>query len=89
MATGRGRAMIQEDRELLAELGRLNSDVVPLAMQIMDERVMATAQEQYAFAKRLIAIGRRLQARAARSGLVVEAALLKQLLRQISATGAC
>lgn len=30
--------MIREDRLLLAELGRLNTDVVPLAMRIMDER---------------------------------------------------
>ena len=65
--------MIREDRELLADLGRLNSDVVPLAMRIMDESVMVTAQEQCAFAERLIAMGRRLQTRAARSGLVVEA----------------
>ena len=28
--------MNREDRELLAELRRLNSDVVPLAMKIMD-----------------------------------------------------
>lgn len=34
--------MIREDRELLAELGRLNSDVVPLAMKIMDESVTVT-----------------------------------------------
>jgi len=65
--------VIREDRELLADLGRLNSDVVPLAMRIMDESVMVTAQEQCTFAERLIAMVRRLQARAARSGLVVEA----------------
>jgi len=49
--------MNREDRELLAELGRLNSDVVPLAMKIMDENVTVTAQEQYAFAERLVAMG--------------------------------
>jgi hypothetical protein len=38
--------VIREDR-LLAELGRLNTDVVPLAMRIMDES--ATAEEHYAF----------------------------------------
>jgi NADH:ubiquinone oxidoreductase subunit D len=50
--------MIREDRELLAELGRLNSDVVPFAMKMMDESVTVTAQEQYAFADRLMAMGR-------------------------------
>ncbi len=33
--------MIRDDRELLAELARLNTDVVPLAMRIMDESVAA------------------------------------------------
>jgi hypothetical protein len=64
--------MTREDRELLAELRRLNSDVVPLAMKIMDESVTVTAQEQYAFAERLVAMGRRLEARAAETGMVVE-----------------
>lgn len=54
--------MIRADRELLAELARLNSDVVPLAMHIMGES--ATADEQHAFAERLIAMARQLQARA-------------------------
>ena len=58
--------MIREDRELLAELGRLNSDVVPLAMKIMDEGVTVTAEEQYVFADRLMAMGRRLEQRAQR-----------------------
>ncbi|MGH2776717.1 MAG: hypothetical protein ACRDJT_14990 [Actinomycetota bacterium] len=61
--------MIREDRLLLAELGRLNTDVVPLAMRIMDES--ATAKEHYAFAERLAAMARRLQARAARVGFVI------------------
>ncbi len=64
--------MIREDRELLAELGRLNSDVVPLAMKIMDESVTVTAEEQCAFAERLMAMGRRLQSRASGVGSVVE-----------------
>ena len=64
--------MIREDRELLAELGRLNSDVVPFAMKMMDESVTVTAQEQYAFADRLMAMGRRLQSRASGVGSVVE-----------------
>lgn len=62
--------MIQEDRLLLAELGRLNSDVAPLAMRIMDES--ATAEEHYVFAERLTEMARRLQARAARVGLVID-----------------
>lgn len=48
--------MIREDRELLAEPARLNSDVVPLALRMMDET--ATVDEQYTFAERLIAIAR-------------------------------
>lgn len=62
--------MIREDRLLLAELGRLNSDVVPLAMRIMDES--ATAEEHYAFAERLAAMARRLQLRAVHVGLVID-----------------
>ncbi len=64
--------MIREDRELLAELGRLNSDVVPFAMKMMDESVTVTAEEQYAFAERLMAMGRRLQSRASGVGSVAE-----------------
>ena len=59
--------MIREDRELLAELGRLNTDMVPLAMRIMDESVTVNAQEQDAFAERLIKMGQRLQVRARRT----------------------
>lgn len=36
--------MIRADRELLAELARVNTDVVPLTMQIMDDS--ATFDEQ-------------------------------------------
>jgi hypothetical protein len=64
--------VIREDRLLLAELGRLNTDVVPLAMRIMDES--ATAEEHYVFAERLAAMARRLQARAAHVSLVVDGA---------------
>lgn len=60
--------MIRADRELLAELTRLNSDVVPLAMRMMENSV--TADEQHAFAERLIAMARQLQTRA--SGVVIE-----------------
>ncbi|MGH3902148.1 MAG: hypothetical protein ACRDTA_28635 [Pseudonocardiaceae bacterium] len=62
--------MIREDRLLLAELGRLNTDVVPLAMRIMDDT--ATAQEHYAFAERLAAMAQRLQVRAAHVSLVID-----------------
>lgn len=55
---------------LLADLGRLNTDVVPLAMRIMDES--ATADEHYAFAERLTAMARRLQTRAAHVSLVID-----------------
>jgi NADH:ubiquinone oxidoreductase subunit D len=61
--------MIREDRVLLTELARLNTDVVPLAMRIMDHS--ATAEEHYAFAERLAAMAQRLQARAAHVGLVI------------------
>jgi len=54
--------VIRDDRELLAELAQLNSDVVPLAMRVIDGS--ATAQEQRIFAQRLIAVGERLHRRA-------------------------
>ncbi|MGH3815449.1 MAG: hypothetical protein ACRDUV_23865 [Pseudonocardiaceae bacterium] len=47
--------MIWEDRELLAELARLNSDMAPLAMRIMDSS--ASAAEQVHYAQWLIAVG--------------------------------
>ncbi|MGH3940230.1 MAG: hypothetical protein ACRDTG_16680 [Pseudonocardiaceae bacterium] len=53
--------MIREDRELLAELARLNSDVVPLAMRIIEGS--ATTQEQRVFAQRLVTAGQRLHRR--------------------------
>jgi hypothetical protein len=62
--------MIREDRLLLVELGRLNTDVVPLAMRIMDES--ATAEEHYTFAERLETMARRLQARAAQVSSVID-----------------
>lgn len=54
-------AVIREDRELLAELARLNSDMAPLALRIMDESASVTEQQHYA--QRLIAVGERLQRR--------------------------
>lgn len=54
--------MIREDRELLVELASVNSDVVPVAMRVMDDS--ATAEEQRTLGERLIAVGRRLLRRA-------------------------
>ncbi|MGH3775651.1 MAG: hypothetical protein ACRDRR_07930 [Pseudonocardiaceae bacterium] len=53
--------MIREDRELLAELARVNRDVVPAAMRVMDDS--ATAEEQRELGDRLIAVGERLRRR--------------------------
>ncbi|MBV9142017.1 MAG: hypothetical protein JO115_14060 [Pseudonocardiales bacterium] len=49
--------MIRADRELLAELARLNREMAPLAMRIMDDS--ASADEQHNYAQRLIAAGER------------------------------
>ncbi|HET9254310.1 MAG TPA: hypothetical protein VFO16_03785 [Pseudonocardiaceae bacterium] len=54
--------MIREDRELLAELARLNRDMVAFAMRLMD--ASASADEQVRYAQRLIAAGERLRRRA-------------------------
>jgi hypothetical protein len=54
--------VIREDRELLVELARVNSDVVPVAMRVMDDS--ATAEEQRTLGERLIAVGERLRCRA-------------------------
>ncbi|MGH3906460.1 MAG: hypothetical protein ACRDTE_20110 [Pseudonocardiaceae bacterium] len=60
--------MIREDRELLAELARLNGDMASLGMRIIEGS--ASAAEQTRYAQRLIAAGQRLQRRA--EGVVVE-----------------
>lgn len=63
--------MIREDRELLAELARLNGDMTPLALRVMDGS--ASAAEQQHYAQRLITAGQRLQRRAEQTtGIVVE-----------------
>lgn len=63
--------MIREDRELLAELARLNSDMTPLAMRIMDDS--ASAAEQQDYAQRLIIAGERLRRRVtATCGAVID-----------------
>lgn len=54
--------MIREDRELLAELARLNGDMASLALRITDES--ASGAEQSYYAQRLIAGGERLKRRA-------------------------
>ena len=54
--------MIREDRELLAELARLNTAMASLALRIMDGS--ASVAEQHNYAQRLIAAGERLQQRA-------------------------
>jgi hypothetical protein len=62
--------VIRQDRELLAELARLNSDVTPLAMRIIDHSV--TAAEQHEFADRLEALGRWFHERANGPALVIQ-----------------
>ena len=66
--------MIRQDRELLAELARLNSDVTPFAMRVIDGSI--TAEEQHEFADRLVALGRWFHKRAAGSALVIEGEIL-------------
>jgi hypothetical protein len=67
--------MIREDRELLAELARLNRDMTPLAMHMMDGS--ASGAEQHDYAQRLIAAGERLWRRANETaGMVVEGEVL-------------
>jgi hypothetical protein len=61
--------VIREDRELLAELAKLNQEMAPLAMRMMDDS--ASAAEQAHYAQRLIAAGARLQRRANGIGAVV------------------
>jgi hypothetical protein len=59
----------QQDRELLSELARVNTGVVPLAMRIIDQS--ATAEEQHAFAERLTGLAQRLHHRAVETQRVV------------------
>jgi hypothetical protein len=64
-------AVIREDRELLVELARLNSDMASLALRIMDGS--ASVAEQQHYAQRLVAAGERLQRRAdGMRGVVIE-----------------
>jgi hypothetical protein len=72
--------VIREDRELLAELARINTTMASLALRMMDNS--ASAAEQQDFAHRLIAVGERLRARADKAaraiieGEVVESRVL-------------
>jgi len=54
--------VIREDRELLAELARLNRAMPSFALRLMDGS--ADAPEQLRYAQQLIAAGKRLQRRA-------------------------
>lgn len=54
--------MIREDRELLVELTRLDGDMAPLTLRIMDGSVGIGEQARYE--QRLIEPGERLQRRA-------------------------
>lgn len=56
--------MIREDRELLAELARLNSDLVSFAIGVMENRLPPA--EQHAVACRLVNLAEAIQARAQR-----------------------
>lgn len=76
--------MIRQDRELLAELARLNSDVTPLAMRIIDDS--ATTAEQHEFADRLEALGRWFHKRANGGELVVEGDVVTELERCVDSS---
>ncbi len=77
--------MIRDDRELLAELALVNSDVVPVAMRVMDDS--ATSEEQRALAERLIHIGHRLRQRADHTERVVEGQLVAEATPEARPTG--
>jgi hypothetical protein len=64
--------MIRAGRELLADLARLNSDVVPLAMQIMDNRATFDEHDYSPTGSRLTELGIRLHDRAHQTGLVID-----------------
>lgn len=61
--------MIREDRELLTEFARVNRDLAPLAMRIIEGS--AGAAEQQHNGQRLIAAGQRLCRRAEENGRFV------------------
>lgn len=61
--------MIREDRELLTELARLNRDMAPLALRMMEGSARAAEQQHYAL--RLIDAGERLRHRAEEASRLV------------------
>ncbi|MGH3510862.1 MAG: hypothetical protein ACRDQI_07885 [Pseudonocardiaceae bacterium] len=67
--------MIREDRELLAEMSRLNREMASFALRIMEGSVSVTEQQDYA--QRLIAAGERLRRRATETaGVAIESEVL-------------
>ncbi len=67
--------MIQQDRELLAELVRLNSEMPSLTLLVMDSSTSTSEQQNYA--QCLIAAGERLQRRInVMDGVVIEGQVL-------------
>lgn len=72
--------MIREDRELLTELARVNREIAPLAMRIMEGS--ADAAEQQRYGQRLISAGQWLCRRADEASRLViagETAVEEQL----------
>ncbi|MGH3910045.1 MAG: hypothetical protein ACRDRM_04360 [Pseudonocardiaceae bacterium] len=70
--------MIRDDRELLAELARLNGDMASLALRVMEGS--ASAAEQQHYAQRLIAAGERLRRRTDETGVIEGEVLVEQPL---------
>lgn len=67
--------MIRDDRELLAELARLNRAMTPFTMRIMEGTASTAEQQEYAW--RLITAGEWLQKRAdGMGGPIVEGEVL-------------
>lgn len=63
--------MIRADRELLAELARINGDMPTLGLRMLDGSAGVAEQEHYG--QRLIAVGERLRRRAeGMVGVVIE-----------------
>lgn len=61
--------MIREEWELLAELARLNGDMEPLGLRMMEGNASAAGQQHYA--RRLIDAGERLRRRAEEANRIV------------------
>ena len=61
--------MLREDRELLAELARINTDIPALGLRMMEGS--ASAAEQMHYGERLISVGQRLKRRAEGTDAVI------------------